>query len=897
MKLSRYLSLYLLVITLPLCLSLGWLFSVYVTDRMNRAQTDLAAMAGLVRVDLERQLQVGFAAAQSLASRRWPMRGGMAVCPDEALREQLLSLPAFSNVSLLDADGRVLCSARSVTPQAESAFRRLAFFESLRASRRAWLGPPLVSPATRDNVSYLVMPVWREGRKVGSVLLAMRLNALSLPALPERNVQIKVATRSGIELLGESAGRPLPAHWRVTPDEESSAFMQVEGRRYWRVEAPLAGKDWVVLAALPEEEVWRQIVRVFALPATVIVFGLLFSLSAGGYFVIVMDRAWKHLQRLAARLGNERTGAAVAGDPPRPVWGMPGEFGRMERLLDNVERHFQSVFNASTDGFVLCDAAMRICSVNESGAAMFGYRVDELLGQPVNQLLPESQREAHNHLARHYMADPRPRQMGLRPTLFGQHRDGRRFPVRVSLQPITTGEGSFVSATVVDLSQRLELERRIQYLSHYDMLTGLANRGLLTDRLVQSLARAQSLGRPLAVIRVYLNRFKAINDTYGHQEGDALLVEVARRLSDAAGPVRSVARLGGAEFAVLADADGGDRALAGLIDAVRRAVEDPMPAGGRRIALTAAIGIACYPADGSGAEELLKQAGFALQEARSASGGALRFYSREQEVAVRARLDMESAIREGMLAGQFAFQYQPVVDMESGRIVGAEALLRWVHPERGRISPAEMLPVAEAMGILPELEWQMRERFFREAAGWVKRFGLLSLAFNVSAGEFSRPELVEEIRGQLAESGLPPAALVLEITESALMLHPEDAALTMEALCRLGVTLAIDDFGTGYSSLSYLQSFPASRLKIDRSFVARLGHDPSARNIVSAIVSLAGNLGMAVIAEGVETELQRDRLIMLGCSLGQGYLWSPAVTAERFEAQLRQQEAGDLVSS
>ncbi len=235
--------------------------------------------------------------------------------------------------------------------------------------------------------------------------------------------------------------------------------------------------------------------------------------------------------------------------------------------------------------------------------------------------------------------------------------------------------------------------------------------------------------------------------------------------------------------------------------------------------------------------------------------------------------------------------------MRTSRIVGAEALLRWMHPERGPVSPAEVLPVAEAMGVLPTLEWQLRERFFQDAAAWVAEFGPLALAFNVSATEFSRMELVGDIADQLARSGLPASSLVLELTESALMQHPEDAAVTMEALCRLGVTLAIDDFGTGYSSLSYLQSFPASRLKIDRSFVSRLGRDPSAPNIISAIISLAGNLGMAVVAEGVETALQRDCLLELGCPSGQGYLWSPAVAADCFTEQLRQcAAAGERVS-
>lgn len=892
MKLSRYLSTFLLAIILPLGLSLGWLFKVYIDDRLRDEHQALLATADLVRVDVERQLESGFAAAQSLASRRWS-----TPCSDTVLGEQLLTLPAYSNITLLNADGRVVCAARPVTAAAENQFRQFAFFSSLRGAQRAWLGPPVISPTTAERVSYLVVPVMRSGRKVGSVVLALRLSAVSLPMLPEPQPWIKLVSADGVELLGEDTGRklspPLMAWFGQSRSREGD--VSIDGSRHRVVRAPVSGGQWTVVAAISERSLWLGVCRAFIAPAAVILLALLVSASAGGYLVVAMGRSLGYLQRMAARLGSERQGR----DEPLPaeLKGAPGEFSRMAELLGNAARQFQSVFNASTDGIFLCDERLQICSVNEAGASMFGYTVSDLLGQPISVLVPESQREAHDHLARQYQTYARSRLMGLRPMLKGRRRDGSEFPLQVTLQPISTEEGCFISATVVDLSRRHELEQRIQYLSQYDMLTGLPNRGLLIDRLRQSLIRAEQSGDPLAVVRVYLNRFKSINDTYGHHEGDALLVEVARRLREAAGPLRSVARLGGAEFAVLADADGGEDVLVTLIDAVRRAVEAPLPLAGKDINLAAAIGVASFPVDGTGSEELIKQAGLALQEARSAPGGALRFYSREQEVQVRARLDMESAIRVGLDSGQFRFFYQPVVDMRTSRIVGAEALLRWMHPERGPVSPVDVLPVAEAMGVLPTLEWQLRERFFQEAAAWVAEFGPLALAFNVSATEFSRMELVGDIADQLTRSGLPASSLVLELTESALMQHPEDAAVTMEALCRLGVTLAIDDFGTGYSSLSYLQSFPASRLKIDRSFVSRLGQDPSAPNIISAIISLAGNLGMAVVAEGVETELQRAHLLELGCPSGQGYLWSPAVAADGFTEQLRQcAAAGERVS-
>jgi diguanylate cyclase (GGDEF)-like protein/PAS domain S-box-containing protein len=461
------------------------------------------------------------------------------------------------------------------------------------------------------------------------------------------------------------------------------------------------------------------------------------------------------------------------------------------------------------------------------------------------------------------------------------------------LQQVTREQSSRGRATgrvhcYRDITERLEAMRRIDTLSHSDVLTGLPNRRVLTDRVGFSIALAQRDGSSFALLFANLDRFKHINDTLGHELGDRVLVDVAERLKSCLRQVDTITRLGGDEFVMLvhqADAHGAETAARRILDAMQR----PFAQGGLQFTLTCSVGIALYPAHGGDVDALVRRADAAMHEVKEAGRAAYRFHQSgpcPPDGAARGRLTLDTAMREALRLGRFRLHYQPQVDMGSGRVHGAEALLRWRDPELGDVSPAEFIPVAEESGFIVAIgDWVLRQAV-QQAALWHGQGRGLIVAINVSAVQFHRAGFVERVAAALSDVALPPGLLELELTESILVHNAQEALLRLQALSALGVKLAIDDFGTGYSSLGYLKRFPIDRLKIDRSFVRGLPGDESDAGIVNAIVNLGRALHLAIVAEGVETEAQREFLQRTGCEQYQGFLFAPALDCESFEAWL-----------
>jgi diguanylate cyclase (GGDEF)-like protein len=440
-------------------------------------------------------------------------------------------------------------------------------------------------------------------------------------------------------------------------------------------------------------------------------------------------------------------------------------------------------------------------------------------------------------------------------------------------------------------AQRNEIVRANDELStqaNYDALTGLANRNLLADRVSQTLVHAARAGRVAAVLLLDLDRFKTVNDSLGHNQGDALLREVAARLRASVREGDTVARLGGDEFViVLAD-------MAKLTDAipfahkVLAALAAPLHVGGRELTVGASIGISGYPADGEDANVLLRNADVAMYRAKGEGGGAYCFFTREMNARAVERLEIEAGLRRAIDRNELELHFQPIVDARTARIRSAEALVRWRHPEQGLVPPGRFIPVAEESGLILALgDWVLR-RACEQATEWRRR-GLppLRIAVNMSGRQFAEANLAATVSALLAETGCDPEWLEIEITESAIMQNPDAALLTMHRINQLGVRLSIDDFGTGYSSLAYLKRFPVHKLKIDRSFVRDIHVDADDAAIVGAIVALARNLELQVVAEGVETPEQLQFLESLGCDECQGYLFSKPRPAEEFAQLLR----------
>ncbi|MDO9399062.1 MAG: EAL domain-containing protein, partial [bacterium] len=468
--------------------------------------------------------------------------------------------------------------------------------------------------------------------------------------------------------------------------------------------------------------------------------------------------------------------------------------------------------------------------------------------------------------------------------------DGSTIVQRTSKVPLQNEANEIIGVLGVyeDITEQKRTEERIHYLANFDPLTGLPNRSQLNDHLKHALSLAKRSNGHLALMFLDLDHFKDINDTLGHSIGDTLLIELAKHLSLLLRAEDTVTRLGGDEFILLlpaVDAHGAAHVAQKLLDAIAESYWVEL----HDLTLTASIGIALYPEDGEDLETLSKSADAAMYRAKQEGRQCYRFFTPEMQAHSERNLLLVNALRHALERGQLRLHYQPQVSMQDGHIIGAEALLRWQHPELGSVSPAEFIPVAEVSGlILPIGEWVLRCAV-RQAKAWLEAgFAPLIIAVNLSAVQFRHPDLPELITRILDEEGLPPEYLELELTEGVAMNNPQEAIAVMNNLHERGVRMSVDDFGTGYSSLSYLKKFKVYKLKIDQSFVRDISTDPEDKAIVSAIINLAKSLGLKTIAEGVETVAQQAFLREQGCHEMQGYLFSKPVPSEQFEALLKQ---------
>ncbi len=443
-----------------------------------------------------------------------------------------------------------------------------------------------------------------------------------------------------------------------------------------------------------------------------------------------------------------------------------------------------------------------------------------------------------------------------------------------------------------EIAERESAERRIRYLAHHDVLTGLPNRRLLHKRLEQAVVSARDGGRSAAVIFIDLDRFKTINDSLGYAVGDALLRAVALRLTDTLAPADTVARVGGDEFVVVpGDATGADEATA-VSGRLLECLSQPYEITGYSLRVTPSIGISVYPRDGEDAETLLSRADAAMYHAKAEGRQCFRFFTERVERSSTQSLQLENELHAAVTRGELVLHYQPRFDLSRRGFVAVEALVRWQHPRRGMIGPAEFIPLAEETGLIhPIGEWVLGEAC-RQQRHWHERgFVPGSIAVNLSARQFRSPELADTVRRIVEDAGVDPRTIEIEITESTLMHDGGQALATLQALAALGIRISIDDFGTGYSSLSYLKRFPVHLLKIDRSFVRELPANTDDATIVRAIAGLAASLGLRVVAEGIETEDQLRFLQGVGCDEGQGFLFAPPMPAGELERRFAHRAA------
>ncbi|MBI2749492.1 MAG: EAL domain-containing protein [Burkholderiales bacterium] len=541
------------------------------------------------------------------------------------------------------------------------------------------------------------------------------------------------------------------------------------------------------------------------------------------------------------------------------------------------------ILSLAPDAVLWVDDKGCILMVNPAAETLTGYPADELVGQNVDIFLPQHLRSRHVQMMQAYFLAPSARPMGTM-DLQLLRKDGRAVSVDISLGHWEDEGARHAIAYIRDLTERRQFEESLRHQATHDELTGLPNRWFFRLQLNQALARTgQGAGR-VAVLFLDLDDFKRVNDSFGHQMGDALLVQVCARIRGVLREGDTLARMGGDEFAVflceLADVDEAVRMAVDILQSLQNACS----LQGQDVYASGSMGLAFYPDDARDSDALLRYADIAMYQAKLAGRGTYACYSPEMDRRARDDMQLHTRLKEALEGGTLQLHYQPQVEVRSGVIIGAEALLRWTDPVLGQVSPGRFVPVAEATGLILPLSAWVLESACRQIAAWSALDRPLRVAVNFSAQQFRQRNLAEQVREALERTGAQAELLTIEITESVAMTQPEQALAQLNALVALGCSVALDDFGTGYSSLAYLKTLPVHKLKIDKRFMDGIPGDANDVAIAHAIIALAHSLGMSLIAEGVESEAQLAFLRQYGCEAYQGWLFAKAMQADDLTA-------------
>ena len=577
----------------------------------------------------------------------------------------------------------------------------------------------------------------------------------------------------------------------------------------------------------------------------------------------------------------QRVGGAIVGR----VWTFRDvtERERIQEALRASEARFRAVFDHSAVGIALIDTDGHVIATNRALQQFLGYTGDELMNRRLYHLVPD---EDADGLAAALSAISG----GAIPDLTVEQRYTRR-DGEVAWAALTmsrahegaNGESLGIIAMVQDIGTRKSLEARLTHQASHDPLTNLANRTLFKQRVEMALQRAPNRDR-VVVMFLDIDNFKEVNDSLGHGAGDQLLVVAAARLLNATRGSDTVARFGGDEFAILLENVRDDDETRIVADRIARIMRQPIRVGDETVVAGVSIGIARPHSDSDGADEVLRNADVAMYTAKGAGKGRYQFFEPSMHTAVVDRVELEADLRRAAAApaSEFVLHYQPLVQLDTDAVVGVEALVRWNHHRRGELQPSDFIAVAEETGLIVPLgRWVLREACAQAFAWWhdLPDDDRMSVAVNVSGKQLQDPAFVSDVAEALADSGLPPSRLVLEITETVIMHRTEVMMQRLTELKVLGIHIAIDDFGTGYSSLSYLQQFPIDIIKIDKAFIDAMGRDPAGAALTRTIIGLGWTLGLSTVAEGVEHASQRATLAELGCGMAQGFLFARPVIA------------------
>ena len=741
-------------------------------------------------------------------------------------------------------------------------------------------GAPLDTPQQRrDAVIGDTAAVIRAGELVQKILAGAEL-------LDDPQLEIAVYASSGADPQAQ-----LFRHGAVAPAQQAVGWHNLPHWLHFAYSNQVdsgfaaAGRSWHVrVTAHPRPFMADHLGSLFTL-----ITGLLFSALTAAFVQSLTQRSQRVQLLVEQRTADLKRSNELLSEDVRARQ-------RTERALQESENRFRRLLALSSDWYWEQDANFCFTHITSGFADKSNMPLERFIGATRWDHNPEMR---NTRWGKQHIATLQAHQPFFHLEYAMADRDGRLRWFSINGEPLFSELGDFKGyrGTGSEITERKLAEQQIQHIAHHDVLTGLPNRALLRDRLAQAMALARRKGRALWVLLIDLDRFKFVNDSLGHKAGDLLLKTIAARLQSSLRESDTVARLSGDEFVAILCEEADEILGIGVVQRVMEAVAQPVLLDGKEFFVTCSIGVAVYdmtqfdaPGDvtlNGETQNLIEQADIAMYSAKKQGRNNIKFYTKAMNQATLERLRIETALRNALERGQFVLHYQPQLDLATGRIVGVEALLRWRHPELGMVAPSRFIALAEDTGlIVPIGAWVMRTACAQMQAWHAAGLGPLRLAVNLSARQFNEPNLVASIAAVLAETGLAPASLELELTESLFMHDVALAVSQLHDMKALGVQLSIDDFGTGYSSFAYLRTFPIDVLKIDRSFVGDVASDADDAAIVVSIIALAHNLKLRVVAEGVETAEQLDYLRRHGCDEAQGYYFSHPLPAQDIEAML-----------
>ncbi|MEZ4599040.1 MAG: EAL domain-containing protein [Syntrophotaleaceae bacterium] len=892
--------LFILAAAFPVLL-LGLYFNRQLTASLTqRITADTLSQARALREEITRFLQAPQATLQ-LVGRLIDDHNLLAEEEiDHYLGITVGNRQVFESILVLSPDGRI--THMGLADNAHIARDELLdldlsghpFFVRLRQMQRPLWSHTFTSPINTEPTVGFGIPL-REGYLIGNIRLAQLTKLIATYQNGNPLMEIVVLDQAGTVIAhsDQQLARQrlnLRNHMIVRDGiegKEGAVYCQESGENlHGLVILPQTG--WMVMVSLPFETALQPVSRVSSLTLAFTFLAIIFAT------VIALLLAGRLLRPLAAMaagtrdLSRGRYDIELAGGSYTELAELTDAFKAMavalqerEQSLAQSHQRYRILFNNCNDAVCVCrleadDSFGTLSEVNDIACHRLGYDREELLKMNFTALFaPE---------VRWDLAKQRQSLLINRHLLFESvhlTRNGHMVPVEINARLVELDDGRAILALARDISERKAAEQEIQKLAYYDSLTDLPNRRLLHDRLNQTLARSLRLQKRVAVFFIDLDRFKTINDSLGHTIGDQLLTEVTERFLRVSRREDTLARLGGDEFVLLALV-GSSEDASGIAAKLLASLQEPIVLEGQNLFITASVGIALSPDDGTNGNQLLRNADAAMYHAKDQGRNTSRFFSSEIDRQVRDRILLEGQLRGAIDREELELYFQPKVDLTSGSPSGIEALLRWHHAEWGLVSPDRFIPLAEESGlIVPIGEWVLRTAC-RQLKLW-KEAGepALRLAINLSARQLMESNLVETVDRALAESGIDPRQLELELTESMLLEHSERNLSTFRAFRERGIILSVDDFGTGFSCLSHLKRFPVDFLKIDRSFVSQMTSDPDMAAIAKAITTMAHTLNLKVVAEGVETEEQYHMLLSHGCDEGQGYLFGRPEPAEK----------------